>query len=121
MFEATVEKPTNLLKVSYAGRIDAKEASRCAEAIHSLLSQLQKGFSLLSDLRALETMELECIPYIEKVMDWCNEAGVSKVVRIIPDSHKDIGFNIMSLFHYRRGVRIVTCQTLEDAQRALGS
>jgi hypothetical protein len=41
------------------------------------------------------------------------------VVRVIPDPHKDIGLNILSLFHYRRGVRIVTCETLEEAMRAL--
>jgi hypothetical protein len=42
-------------------------------------------------------------------------------VRVIPDSRKDIGLNIMSLFHYRRGVRIVTCETLAEAHTILGA
>jgi hypothetical protein len=41
------------------------------------------------------------------------------VVRIIPDPRKDIGLSIMSVFHYRRGVRIVTCETLAEALSAL--
>ena len=32
---------------------------------------------------------------------------------------KHIGLNILSLFHYRRRVRIVTCETLEEAMKAL--
>ena len=40
-------------------------------------------------------------------------------LRIIPDPHKDIGFKILSLFHYRRRVRIVTCATLGEAMKAL--
>jgi hypothetical protein len=41
------------------------------------------------------------------------------VVRVIPDPQKDIGLNILSLFHYRRRVRIVTCKTLAEAMKAL--
>jgi hypothetical protein len=41
------------------------------------------------------------------------------VVRVIPNPQKDIGLNILSLFHYRRRVRIVTCETLEEAMNAL--
>jgi hypothetical protein len=44
---------------------------------------------------------------------------VETVVRVIPDPHKDIGLNIMSLFHYRRRVRIITCETLAEALRSL--
>jgi hypothetical protein len=41
------------------------------------------------------------------------------VVRVIPDPRKDIGLNMLSLFHYRRGIRIVTCMTLEEATKTL--
>jgi hypothetical protein len=119
MFEVSFDTTTNLLKINYAGHIVAEEAQRCAERVQSLLSQLQPGFSMLTDLRALEAMDLACVPFIEKVMDWCDDARIKRVVRIIPDSRKDIGLNIMSLFHYRPGVRIVTCRTLEEAQAAL--
>ena len=35
------------------------------------------------------------------------------------DPRKDIGLNILSLFHYGRGVQIVSCETLEEAMEAL--
>lgn len=121
MIEATVEKPANLLKVSYIGRIWPAESRLAAEKIELLLSDLQPGFRLLTDLRSLEAMDLGCVPDIERVMDLCDCKGVIMVVRVIPDPRKDIGLNIMSLFHYSRRVRIVTCETLEEAERALAS
>jgi hypothetical protein len=41
------------------------------------------------------------------------------VVRVIPDPHRDIGMTIMSVFHYRGGVKIFTCQTLAEAEETL--
>jgi hypothetical protein len=64
-------------------------------------------------------MDLTCVPYIKRMMDVCNKKGVELVVRVIPDPQKDIGLNILSLFHYRRRVRIVTCQTLAEAKKVL--
>src|SRR5579862_3070258 len=98
MFEATVDKATNLLTGSYSGHIAPEEAKVCAEKIQLLLSSLQPGFRMLTDLRALELMDLGCVTSIEKVMDWCDDAGIGMVVRIIPNPQKDIGLNIMSLF-----------------------
>jgi hypothetical protein len=53
------------------------------------------------------------------MMDLCNKQGAARVVRVIPDPHKDIGLNILSLFHYGRKVRISTYQTLAEALQAL--
>jgi hypothetical protein len=53
-------------------------------------------------------------------MDLCNKKGIALVVRVIADPRKDIGFNILSIFHYRRGVRIVTVETLDEGLKALG-
>jgi hypothetical protein len=73
----------------------------------------------MTDLSQLEKMDYECAPSIRKAMDYCREKGISQVVRVIPDPRKDIGFNIMSLFHYGHDLRIVTCSTLEEAEREL--
>jgi hypothetical protein len=48
-----------------------------------------------------------------------DQKGIAKVVRVIPDPGKDIGLSIMSLFHYRRGVSIVTVETLAEAEKNL--
>jgi hypothetical protein len=119
MFEVKVEKSADLLKIKFSAKVHPKEALECAEQIELLLGELQRGFRMLTDLSELEEMDLGCAPYIERVMDACNRTGIKMVVRIIPYAHKDIGLNIMSLFHYDRGVKIVTCRTLEEAHRAL--
>jgi len=119
MIEASIDKPANLLTLRYEGYISAEETKSYVPQIQTMLADLQSGFRLLSDLSGLDRMDLGCVPYIEQVMDLCNARGISMVVRIIPDPHKDIGLNIMSLFHYRRGVRFVTCETLAEAEAAL--
>ena len=52
-------------------------------------------------------------------MDLLDEAGVSLVVRVIPDPKKDIGMNILSLFHYRNRPRVVTCARMIEAAKEL--
>jgi hypothetical protein len=119
MFQAEVDKATNLLKVRYAQHIGPEDTKRAEEKIRALLTDLRPGFRLLTDLTALESMDLACVPFIKKMMDQCNKKGVETVVRVIPDPHKDIGLNILSLFHYRRRVRIVTCETRAEAMKIL--
>jgi hypothetical protein len=80
---------------------------------------MQKGFTFLADLAGLESMELESVPSITRIMDACNAAGIGMVVRIIPDPRKDIGLNILSIIHYSRGVHVLTFQNSEEAERAI--
>ncbi|HWX19022.1 MAG TPA: hypothetical protein VN578_03845 [Candidatus Binatia bacterium] len=119
MFEAKIDKSANLLTVSFSGNVDPGETKRLAAEVERLAAELPPGFRLLTDLTSLEAMDLACVPHIRRVMDLCNKQGIAMVVRVIPDPHKDIGFNILSLFHYRRGVRIVTCETLSEARKIL--
>jgi hypothetical protein len=107
------------LKVVYGGHVGAEETKQSLAQVEPMVMQMRPGFRLLSDLRNLQSMDLGCVPYIEQVMDLCDDREIGMVVRVIPDPHKDIGLNIMSLFHYRRGVRIVTCETIEEAEAAL--
>jgi anti-anti-sigma regulatory factor len=119
MFQVEADRSKNLLKISYAGHVTPAETKTVAKQVQPLLVDLQPGFRLLTDLSGLESMDLTCVPDIRGMMDLCNKKGVDTVVRVIPDPHKDIGLNILSLFHYRRRVRIATCQTLEEALKAL--
>lgn len=121
MYQSQVDQPANLLKVSFSGRVDAQEMGRCAQECELVVQQLRPGFALLNDITGLEQMDLACEPHLQRIMDLCNQAAVALVVRVIPDPHRDIGFNIMSLFHYRKAVRIVTCQTLQQAEEILAS
>jgi anti-anti-sigma regulatory factor len=121
MFETGLDKTKNLLRIAYSGRIEADEVKQCLEQLQSLTIDLKPGFRLLTDLTALEAMDTASVPYIRKMMDLCNKGGVAMVVRVIPDPHKDIGLNILSLFHYRHDLHIVTCGTLEEAIKVLGN
>jgi hypothetical protein len=119
MFQVGVDEAKNLLKITYAQHVGAEDTKRVEEKIPPLLTELRPGFRLLTDLSGLVSMDLACVPYIKRMMDLCNKKGVEVVVRVIPDPRKDIGLNILSLFHYRRRVRIMTCATLEEATKAL--
>jgi predicted choloylglycine hydrolase len=119
MFQVEVDKAKNLLKIIYAQHVEPEDTKRVEEKIPTLLPDLRPGFRMLTDLSNLESMDLACVPYIKRMMDLCNKKGVEMVVRVIPDPQKDIGLNILSLFHYRRRVRLVTCETLEEALKAL--
>ncbi|HXT11136.1 MAG TPA: hypothetical protein VN873_06195 [Candidatus Angelobacter sp.] len=119
MFEVRIDKPKNLVTFFFSGRVTPDETSRMRTSLKAQLAQLKRGFSVLSDFSQLDFMDLACAPDVEFAMDACDKAGTSKVVRLIPDARKDIGFSIMSLFHYHRRIPIVTCETLAEAVRAL--
>ena len=121
MIEIALDQSRNLMTVSFSKRVTPDETRSHIGNIRSALAQLQPGFQLLTDLSQLDAMDLGCAPDIEKVMDQCNAKGIAKVVRVIPDPQKDIGLNIMSMFHYNRGVRIVTCDTVAEAEEALAN
>jgi anti-anti-sigma regulatory factor len=114
-----VDEPKRLLAIRYRGVVRPEETEKGLEQIRNGLAKLQSGFRLLADLSELESMDVACAPFIEKAMDMCNEKGASMVVRVIPDPHRDIGLQIMSIFHYRGGVQIITCQTLPEADEIL--
>jgi hypothetical protein len=120
MFQAEIDKTKNLLRFAFSQHVTRDDTTRWRNALSGLIAELQPGFKLLSDFTAVETMDVECAPDIEFGMELCDKALVGKVVRIIPDPRQDIGFSIMSLFHYHRRIPIVTCMTMEEALAALG-
>ena len=119
MFEIQVDVEKNLVSLSWHGKVEPEEARRCAEQLEIRLSEIHSGFRFLGDLTGLVSMDVACAPWIRRVMDLCNQRGIGMVVRVIPDPKKDIGLAIMSLFHYDRGVRIITCKSLQEAVRVL--
>jgi hypothetical protein len=119
MFEVEVQKQRNLLKLSFYGKVTPAETTRSLEQLHAVVPEMKPGFYQLTDLRELEDMDPACASDIEKTMDLANKHGVSTIIRIIPHPQKDIGLNIMSLFHYSRGVRIITCKRMEEALKLL--
>ena len=121
MINFEIDEPKRLLAIHYSGLVRADETEKGLEQIRNGLVKLQRGFRLLVDLSKLQSMDVGCAPFIEKAMDMCNEKGASLVVRVIPDPHRDIGLQIMSIFHYGGDVRIITCETLVQANELLAT
>ena len=120
MITIEIDATRNLLAIGFSGQVGAGEMRRRLGELQAEIGSMPRGFRLLVDLTDLKSMSTTCAPYIDQVMDLCNKKGVTKVVRIVPDSKKDIGLGIMSHFHYSRDVHIITCETVDEATRALG-
>jgi hypothetical protein len=119
MFEFRADSVRNLAQVRYFGHVTAAGMAACAQQIEAALPSMRPGFTVLSDLSGLEAMDLDCVPHLTRIMDLCRIAKVGAAVRVIPDRDKDIGFNILSIIHLRRGVKIYTCETMAEAERLL--
>jgi hypothetical protein len=119
MFRIEIDKSKNLLKLSFSKHVTPRETAEWREKLAGVIGEMETGFKLLTDLSHLELMDTACAKDIEWSMELLDKAGIGKVVRIIPDPSKDIGLKILSIFHYRPCLQIVTCDTMEEALRAL--
>jgi len=115
-----INKPKKLFHISFVGHVTRDDVVAYHAEVEAMLAEFTAGFRLLGDLRALTTMDRDCLTEIGRVMELFDSRGVEMVVRVIPDPKKDIGLNILSLFHYSRKVHAITCDTLEDALKILG-
>lgn len=116
----SVDENRNLLEIGFAGCIAVTDFGAAELAVRAALAKLRPGFTVLSDLTALDAMDLDCVAPLTKMMDLFKASGVQTAVRVISDPEKDIGFNILAITHYRRGVKVITCATRAEAERALG-
>lgn len=115
MVLVTANKAKQLLYVSYIEHVSRGELERGRKEIAGLIAELQPGFRLLTDLSRLEAMAVDCAPELGKLMEFLDQSGVSLVVRVIPDPKKDIGLNILTLFHYQNRPQFISCEKLSEA------
>ena len=119
MFLVTSNKAKQLLHLSYIQRVTPEELQRGQEDIKALLADLKPGFRLLADFGRLESMDIACGPEIGRMMELADQGGVGLLVRVIPDATKDIGMDILTIFHYRHHPPVVTCKSLPEAVKKL--
>ena len=119
MFLATINKSKQLLCVSFIGNVTADELVQSYDEVAIMINDLKPGFRLLTDMGRLDSISVDCREQIGKVMELCDQKGVKLIVRVIPDPKKDIGLNILSLFHYSRRPRSVTCDNMLEAAEVL--
>ena len=120
MLLVTSNKAKGLLYVSFIGTVSPDEFRAAREEMQAQLAGLPPAFRYLADLTSLEFMGLDCTAELAQTMELIGQSQVSLVVRVIPDPAKDIGIGIMTVFHYPKQLRVVTCQKLAEAVQALG-
>jgi hypothetical protein len=116
MFLAEIDRSHHLLKITVADHVAPEDARFCLECLQSLLADIKPGFRLLSDLSGIKSMRTTTAPYIGKIMELCADKGLESVVRVLPsEPRNDIGYAILSQFHYGPDVRIFTCDNVQEA------
>ena len=120
MVLVTINPAKRLLYLAYVGRVDVTQMERAKKDIEDALELLPANIRVLGDLERLDSMDSASSTVLGQAMDLLDCKGVELSVRVIPDPSKDIGLAILSRFHYRKEVRVVTCGTMEEAARELG-
>ncbi len=119
MIKARYDKKYNAVVIEFIGRIDAAQAKQSYLDIQKIVSAYRKGFKILTDFSLVESMDLKIKETIAKSMDFLDKKGVKEIIRVIPDPAQDIGFSIMSLFHYSKKVKFLTFPSRKDAETYL--
>jgi hypothetical protein len=119
MILATVNKSKRLLYVRYVGRVHAADLAQSRKELPALVAEFSDGFRVLADMDRLEHMDSGGSVELGKIMECFDKKGIEMVVRVMPDPSKDIGLNILSIFHYRRPVPTLTCMTMQEAAKHL--
>jgi len=113
-------KSKQLLQIRFIGQVLPKEIADAEKDLAAELVGLSTGFHYLVDFSQFESMELDSRLAVGRIMELIASAGVGLVVRVIPDSSKDIGMKILTIFHYPPNLQVVTCQSMIQAGHALG-
>jgi hypothetical protein len=119
VFLATSNKARRLLYTCYIRHVRTDEVRVGRDEVRALLNELPPGFRVLVDLSQFESMDDDCVPELGKMMELVAQSGVGLVVRVIPDPAKDVGLNILALFHYPRDLQFVNCRSLTEAAQYL--
>ena len=121
MFQADLDPSERLLTIRYFGHVHAAEIDLCMARVRALTVHVEAGFCVLTDLSGLDEMDPECAARIGAIMSYLRERHLGKVVRVVPDPRKDIGFTLLSRFHYDGSVPMATFETLEEAMEFLAT
>ena len=120
MIKTKYDSKRNTIIIDFEGRIDMAQAEPFSANIQKILLKVKKGFTLLTDLSLVEHMDIKVKDIVTKHMELFNTHGIAKVIRVIPDPAKDdIGFNILSVFHYSKEVKFITVLSRQEAEAHL--
>lgn len=120
VFEIEADVDRQILRTYFRGVVTSQALHVLSERSAAQIAGMKPGFTVLADLSDLEQMELDCVPHITRLMDLFRQAGVGRVVRVIPDRSKDIGFTLLSHTHYRGAVPVETVASRAEVEQRLG-
>lgn len=121
MFQVHADHATQLLTISFSENVDNEQMKRGLGQTTSALTSMKPGFRVLTDLSHLECMNPSCALLVGEIMTLCDQRGIDTVALVLPEERKDIGFILMTRFHYSSRVRICTFTHLPEAIRSLSS
>jgi hypothetical protein len=115
MYSVEIDRSRRLLVVTASGCVTSEEVKAAAEKTRDLIKDAEPGLRALTDLRLMTSMEPAAATHIAAIMKALQDKGLVSVTRVVPDPRKDIGYNILSQFHYDSHVKIYVFETLSDA------
>jgi hypothetical protein len=107
------------VRMRFCGAIQPGHVSAAVNTALLEATKLGSGFVLVTDLTDLENMDIDCFRGLTRMMDLFVEAGLGRVIRIIPDPRKDIGFQLLGVVHYRGKVPTTTYSSRAEADHSL--
>lgn len=119
MIQVSYDEAHNVVILEFSGKIDTAQAEQSYLDIQKAIPTHGKGFKVLTDLSRLESADPKILDAIKRSMDYFNEHGVTQVLRVIPHLDQDIGFNILSFFHYSKNVVCLTLPSRQEAEARL--
>lgn len=117
MYAIEIDKEKRFLAISATGHVTKEEVEAVAKEVRELVQDVPPGLHALTDLRWMQSMDPAAAPHVAEIMETLQEKQLTSVTRIMPDPSKDIGFNILSHFHYKPNVQIFTVESLAEAMR----
>ena len=119
MMKTRYDSQHNAVIVEFSGDVTVAEAEQVFADLDNVLPKHGKGFMLLTDFSTVKTMEMGIKQEIEEAMELFDAMWVTEILRVLPDPAMDIGFNVLSISHYSKHPKVITCRTRQEADAYL--
>lgn len=106
------------LKIHLKGIFDSKSAKVASNAVISILSNVEKGFDVINDIREVTAIsDMRTVFHLRKVRYHLLQAGLNRTVRVVEPKESVIS----ALFekYFMQGPNIMVAKSMEDAEAAL--
>lgn len=120
MIKTYVYPDKNVLHIQFSESVTTSHFDEFHRNLRELLKPLSEEFVLISDFSNLTEMDFACWRPVGYMMDRMSEAGIGQVIRIMPDTRKDIGCGILSTFHYSPKLPVRVFDNLGEVMEQLG-